>query len=215
MDASFINGMEFKYYSYNPETEGLVSDGSTLIAGMKVLLEDDYYRKDLTKWASWNQEERRDALKFNRWCTVTDVQIEDQRIYFVGEYDDGKRTKWCMPVNFAWYVKLDSIQEVKERIFDNVERIFWDAVGLEKPQPPVEMGDASMLDTSNIIGDGPKLNPVDAAVKQFRWPTDADVTMPFEGEGVARAFDLSPLSEEELHTAEPNAEEENLEAKGL
>lgn len=58
----------------------------------------------------------REALKFNRWCTVSDVRLRTHthaaiknRIIFLGTYNDGSRFKHYVNVDVPWFAKKESV----------------------------------------------------------------------------------------------------------
>lgn len=102
------------YYEMDPETEDLLDNGTLVINGMKVLIEDDKLRVDPS--ANMMVSTRGRALKTNRWCVVQSARIvtekDDQYLSFIGLYDDGTKRKWYLPARVAWFVKKDTIPRV-------------------------------------------------------------------------------------------------------
>jgi hypothetical protein len=99
-----------KFYLMDHKTEDLCSNGRELANGMKVLTADTDSRQDLKKLAQDWQLDR--AFENNRWATITNLQILGNSISFVAVYEDGsKRVRTCS-VNYAWFVKLDSVPDV-------------------------------------------------------------------------------------------------------
>lgn len=102
-----------RFYIMNPETDELLIDGNELNNDMVVLIECNWMRPSL------NHANRCDvgywsARKYNRWCTVTqlryvDLETPDPIVVFIGVYSDGSKAKFEIPIDFAWYVRLNSM----------------------------------------------------------------------------------------------------------
>jgi hypothetical protein len=103
-----------RYYEMDPETEDVLHNGTLVIDGMKVLIEAVDLKvdiaEDMTEFANHT------ARKTNRWATVTESKIVDYKdgphLAFVGVYDDGVKRKISYPVDYAWFVKKDSIPRI-------------------------------------------------------------------------------------------------------
>lgn len=85
--------------------------------GMRVILEQPSNRKNCTPYAiaGWDKGELYDALRSNRWCTVTKIAYDElNRVYvFIGVYDDGTRITRRDTSYTTWVVKKESILAVK------------------------------------------------------------------------------------------------------
>ena len=107
-----------KYYVMNPETDILVPDGRGLKNGMTVLIEDSSMRANVPL-AKHDQSEKFRALQYNRWCVVSNLQIERHPkgdvVTFVGTYLDGTQHKRWAGINKAWLCKRDSASYVKDQ----------------------------------------------------------------------------------------------------
>jgi hypothetical protein len=111
-----------KFYKMDPSTDDLLPSGDHLANGMKVLIESPNNRvpigaEGLSDW----KEDR--ALENNRWCTVESLRIVRETLRFIGVYEDGTKRMRAFPVEEAWYVKRDSIQEITakyQKVFDTV-----------------------------------------------------------------------------------------------
>lgn len=121
-----------KYYRMDPETMILMTDGSKLMNGMEILIEDPNYRvqvnadRDLPDW------EKDRALIHNRWCMVSEFSKKNGLISFVGIYDDGTKVSRDYNVSFSWYVKKTSllnaeiIKETRERKIAKISELIKD-----------------------------------------------------------------------------------------
>lgn len=112
-----------RFYRMNPAEDKVLPNGLVLKNGMRVLLEcyanraADLPPGDLSSVAGekWNWDVRR----LNRWCTVTELQIDPaptdghschgRSVRFVGVYDDGEELMRANSWRDAWLVKRDSI----------------------------------------------------------------------------------------------------------
>lgn len=107
MDTEFTP----KYYTMDPETEDLLSDGTLLKNGMVVLIENDENRTTIQ--AELGESNSARAFRWNRWSTVSNVAVIDSYVSFIAVYTDGTKRKLAAGVDDAWYVKLDSIPSRK------------------------------------------------------------------------------------------------------
>jgi hypothetical protein len=104
-----------QFYLMDPVDEDVLHNGTLVIDGMKVLIESPTYREKIHP--NMSAGDTYDALKNNRWATVTESKIVDHgnginSLAFVGVYDDGVKMKIDQPVNLAWIVKKDSIPRI-------------------------------------------------------------------------------------------------------
>lgn len=99
-----------QYYEMDPETEDLLDNGSLVIDGMKVLLEDPQFRTNIHDGMS--AYEISGARMTNRWATVEKAKLVDGNLSFVGVYDDGIKRKVVREIRLAWLVKKDSIPRI-------------------------------------------------------------------------------------------------------
>jgi hypothetical protein len=106
-----VNLDEFvdKTYIMDPATEDLLSRGSLLEDGMKVLIESATVKQVMT--LKMADAEYALARRYNRWCTVSDIEDIGGRVAFIGTYDDGSKLKLVESRDMAWIVKLDSLPE--------------------------------------------------------------------------------------------------------
>lgn len=113
-----------QYYVMDPEFEDLLPGGMDLKEGMVVLIGDSTHRMDIPHAilkGGWFLES---ARKDNRWCTVTNLEVETHHEYdrrtgelvrsfpvvtFIGVYGDGTKYKRSFDMNIPWLVKKDSI----------------------------------------------------------------------------------------------------------
>jgi len=105
-----------KYFEMDPKTDDLLRKGSMLEDGMVVLLEMPALRVDIVSEDGqplstyYNPETREQALRYNRWVTVSDLGWADgDMCSFIGVYHDGTKKKIEAPNDFAWYVKKNSL----------------------------------------------------------------------------------------------------------
>lgn len=124
-----------KFYEMIPEFDQLLPRGTMLEDGMVVLIGDSIARANLrhleklesgerTHIHTSPEYERDKAREYNRWCTVSDIQIiprwwtneygevvgeRSPMIAFVGTYGDGTKRKRNCDSDFPWLVKKDSL----------------------------------------------------------------------------------------------------------
>jgi hypothetical protein len=103
-----------KYYRMNPEIEDILFDGTELENGMKVLIEDQNFRQNITLATAMNPEAFDNALRMNRWMEVQNVTVKDNIVEFIGRYDDNTKSKHRFALRTAWLVKKDSILDPTE-----------------------------------------------------------------------------------------------------
>jgi len=112
-----LNDFVPKYFEMDPELHDLLPNGRRLQNGMKVLCEDEGSRVSLSTLVKNPKDfNLHEARKWNRWATVTDLEIVENAlitgmITFVGLFEDGTKRQFIKGVEAAWYVKLDSIPE--------------------------------------------------------------------------------------------------------
>lgn len=99
-----------KYYEMDPESEDLLDNGSLVIDGMKVLIEDPDFRQNI--YDGMTALEISNARMTNRWATVEKAKLLGDRLSFVGVYDDGIKRKVVREIALAWLVKKDSIPRI-------------------------------------------------------------------------------------------------------
>jgi hypothetical protein len=109
-----------RYYEMDSETENVLHNGTLVIDGMKVLIEDPSCRVEVT--GDMTPEVLANARMKNRWCTVEESRIDRLKdgtpmLTFVGAYDDGVKRKWNIAASYAWIVKTDSIPRI-DRVLD-------------------------------------------------------------------------------------------------
>jgi hypothetical protein len=108
-----IQAAEFvpEFYDMDPETEDLLDNGTLVVDGMRVLIENDNYRATVSEKSL--QTTVASAKKGNRWCIVSSARIvreaDDQYLSFIGTYDDGTKRKWYISAREAWFVKKNTI----------------------------------------------------------------------------------------------------------
>lgn len=99
-----------KYYEMDPETEDVLDNGSLVIDGMKVLLEDPAFRQKIHE--DMAPYEISAARVTNRWATVENRKLIGANISFIAVYGDGIKRKVSLAVEHAWIVKKDSIPRI-------------------------------------------------------------------------------------------------------
>lgn len=119
-----VNDFVGDVYFMNTETEDLLSNGRKLRNGMVVLIESAFERMGISPTMLSVDYDK--ALRNNRWCAVQDLEVVGGRITFIGEYEDGSKYKRVMPLDMAWYVKIDSIPRPKH--FDEVLHLVKSAI---------------------------------------------------------------------------------------
>lgn len=104
-----------KYYEMDPETEDLLDNGTLVVDGMKVLIEEPNMRQHISNNLELTSLDN--ARKMNRWATVLESKIKrkaegETTLSFVALYDDGIKRKMIVPVRYAWLVKKDSMPRI-------------------------------------------------------------------------------------------------------
>lgn len=97
-------------YQIDTETEFRCS-GSRLKDGLRVLILDQGSKLNLAKLMRENGPHPADlqkALRYNRWCTINDVQYFSDQVTFLATYEDGTMMQMTMPQYMSWIVKKDS-----------------------------------------------------------------------------------------------------------
>jgi hypothetical protein len=178
-----------QFYLMDPVDEDVLHNGTLVIDGMKVLIESPTYREKIHP--NMSAGDTYDALKNNRWATVTESKIVDHgnginSLAFVGVYDDGVKMKIDNPVNLAWIVKKDSIPRI-----DSVlgSRFFGDGVD------QVLHSDT----TANIVRDMKNTSPEERRRYKIQLGQDGDV-MSVEDYLIAEGA-MAGQSSEELYYA--------------
>lgn len=114
-----------KYYTMDPEREDLLPNGTHLRNGMQVLVESSNFRSSLA-YIDTQAGELDRALKYNRWCTVSDVEALEvegtKSVSFIAKYEDGTKRQMVRSVWCAWYVRIDTIPE-KDELTDEMEAL--------------------------------------------------------------------------------------------
>lgn len=132
--VELIKSLVPKHYEMDPETEDLLFDGTRLLAGMKVLIDNDGMRIRPIESDLEDDSQITKAKKYNRWCTVDEIRYGPQFVHFIGIYDDGSKVKWSEPLGMSWYVKKDSIptaekqKEEDEKLVADMEVIIRDGI---------------------------------------------------------------------------------------
>jgi hypothetical protein len=103
-----------KYFEMDPKTDDLLRKGSMLEEGMEVLLERPDMRVDVLGLAEsiksgTNPSLTEQALRWNRWATVSDLGWGEEGPSFIGIYHDGTKKKIEVADHLAWYVKKKSM----------------------------------------------------------------------------------------------------------
>lgn len=115
MDISELGDFTPQVYFMNPETDDVLPDGTHLKEGMIVLIEYDNHREDTKAENVWTPLERKRAMRYNRWCLVTNVELlpEAGMVRFVAVYADGFKAQRTHSVEAAWLVKLESLEDIE------------------------------------------------------------------------------------------------------
>lgn len=97
-------------YSLDPDTD-TVMFGSQLQNGMIVILEYPFFRGDPAYYRRKGMPLPVALYKNAYWCRVTELQVdaENERIEFMGEYADGTVKRRRYTVSMAWFVKKPSV----------------------------------------------------------------------------------------------------------
>lgn len=109
-----------QYYVMNPATDDLLSRGDKLENGMIVLVEDSILRGNSNSTGIMREYEQRRALENNRWCEVTELEINHERydgrtnttISFVAVYADGVKIKRTYGAGYAWLIRKPVVKEL-------------------------------------------------------------------------------------------------------
>lgn len=104
--AQFVD----QYYEMDPKTEDLLDNGSCLIDGMKVLIENPSLRQSVCE--DMSAATTSVARITNRWTTIENVKIIGSSVSFIGIYEDGVKRKRRHNIQSAWLVKKDSIPRI-------------------------------------------------------------------------------------------------------
>lgn len=131
-----------QHYLMDPATEDLITKGSKLKNGMRVLIEGSALLRENID-VPLDGYSRQRALENNRWCVVSDLEIQerwddgndwgygnfggrrraprkvDPLISFVGVYDDGTKIKRSYADSYAWLVKKDSLVDTEIQVGRN------------------------------------------------------------------------------------------------
>lgn len=101
-----------QYAEMDPQTEDLLPTGRYLNNGMIVLIESRIMRNDIADLESKSGYYKDRARENNRWCMVTEVHNRGDITSFVAVYADGTKRVRRLNQSYAWYVKIDSVQEL-------------------------------------------------------------------------------------------------------
>lgn len=107
--VEMVKSLVPKFYEMDPKTEDLLFDGTRLLNGMKVLIDNNDVRVRAIESDLEEDWQITKAKKYNRWCTIEEIRYAQHFIHFVGVYDDGSKAKWSEPISLSWYIKKDSI----------------------------------------------------------------------------------------------------------
>jgi hypothetical protein len=98
-----------KFYVNDPETEDLIPHNSHLENGMTVILSGPGMKEDLAHMED-DPAKRYNAMKENRWATITHLKIENNGVIsFVGVYKDGSKISREYSADRSWYVKKSTM----------------------------------------------------------------------------------------------------------
>lgn len=156
-----------KNFEMDPELHDLLPNGRALRNGMVVLIEEEAQRQDLELVKKNPSMRLPQALRWNRWMTVSNVEFPGESeiltdVTFVATYDDGTKKKIAKGVMQAWYVQLDSIPE-DEAIYYTEHQIATmsdeqlESIrggGLAKEEAELKEAMASLVTTSKIAWQG-------------------------------------------------------------
>lgn len=106
-----------QYAPMNPETEFLIPNAKLLQNGMEVLVAEPMYRENKYSIERGEDSGIDHALERNRWCKVSHLAIDYQnKVYtFIATYSDGTQRKRTSGAYWAWLVKLDSVDVLKQK----------------------------------------------------------------------------------------------------
>ncbi len=147
-ESAFVD----RYYEMDPETEDVLDNGTLIVDGMKVLVEDPTYRVDIEKHLSTAEVVR--ARMRNRWATVEGSKVfvdagEKPLLTFVGVYEDGVKRKWSIPTSYAWIVKTDSIPRLDIRDEEKFEK-FEKSPSVHQVQRRAAITDTEVFDEGGL-----------------------------------------------------------------
>lgn len=121
-----------QYYRMNVEEDDLLFDGTCLLTGMKVLIEENNSR--VNPAAMGMPEGLKDrSEKYNRWCVVGEIKFRKDLVEFVGLYEDGTKRKFTEHLSGAWYVKkdtYDSAHDIHEKASGIITNMITENSGL-------------------------------------------------------------------------------------
>lgn len=140
-----------KFYVMDPKTEDMLPNGRHLVNGMKVLFASPNERGRPEEMGDEDWKRSR-VLKYNRWCTVTHLSVDDVKTSFIGLYGDGTKVQWTEPMLRAWFVKIDSIEGSLKNLtkrWDDVYKIVKDSLSVESET--MEVIDALAEETTKKI----------------------------------------------------------------
>ena len=98
-----------RYYEMDPLAEDLLYDGSSLKAGMTVLVGDPAFRCDVRDPSSLSEDEYYRAKIRNRWMVVSNLDFLPRDVSFIGIFEDGTKAKITIDGTIPWLVKVDTI----------------------------------------------------------------------------------------------------------
>lgn len=96
-----------QFYEMDPQFEDLLPDGTYLRDGMIILTDTASLRRHI--YDNMCPHDLYHARITNRWATVSNVQLCDDRVMFVAIYADGVKKKRIYSVEHGWIVKIDSL----------------------------------------------------------------------------------------------------------
>jgi hypothetical protein len=113
-----------RHYTMDPTTEDLIF-GKNLKNGMKVLIQDNSYRRVLPSSDFIPHLHDEAILKFNRWCIVSEITPVESHYAFIGVYEDGSKFISHSDSVTGWLVKKDSIaqDDILEKAEEEFRRI--------------------------------------------------------------------------------------------
>jgi hypothetical protein len=141
--TKLMNQFVPQFYEMDPLSEELLPDGTFLVDGMEVLIENPNLRQDvlsIIKAETFNSidssdtiytkipERHEKALRNNRWCVISHVEHHGGETSFVAEYLDGTKKKRVMKTALAWIVKIGSVPVPFQKERDAAFKIVYAAI---------------------------------------------------------------------------------------
>lgn len=102
-----VAGMVDKWYEMDPETEGVLFDGTEIKIGMVILPENPDMRVDVRE--EFSDKDLYRAHRTNRWFRVVRLQRVGSVVLLLAEYEDGMQTKLEIAITESWLFKLASV----------------------------------------------------------------------------------------------------------